>query len=368
MESTLRLTLMTPVHDDRPVFVTGNFCDWQPNLDQFKLTQTGNGHHTFAFPVGLSLPETLEYKYTKGGWDHVELSSAGEATTNRVIGSKPHNEPDIVPHWRWFGQPFNAEYLPKLVGEEFHLPQLDTVRRVTVLLPYNYDANPRPDAAPKRYPVLYMNDGQNLLGEGTGYGSWRVEEKLAILASRRRHDLIIVSIDHGDEQRIQEYTVEKTRQAGRGKGREYLKFIRETLKPVIDANLRTRPDAENTGIGGSSLGGLISLYAGMMHPDVFGRLMVFSPSLWISPKIYFDAIRFQAPVPMRVFVYGGEAESKHMVPNLERFKGSLLKQRYGGSPIDVHISVLPEGTHEEVHWSREFPRAIEWLFYGEHVA
>ncbi|GAB3642381.1 alpha/beta hydrolase-fold protein [Spirosoma arcticum] len=363
MSSSLRLELFTPVIDDRPVFVTGNFCDWSPNLDAFQMQPVGPGQYSFTFPADLSLPDVVEYKYSKGGWDHVELSSAGEPIPNRSIGSKPHDEPDIVPHWRWFGQPFNAEFLPKSVGEEFHLPQLDTNRRVTVLLPYDYEIH-----SEKRYPVLYMNDGQNLLGEGAGYGSWRVDEKMAILASRGHHELIIVTIDHGEEQRIQEYTIEKTRAAGRGRGREYLKFIRETLKPIIDTNLRTLPDAENTGIGGSSLGGLISVYAGMMHPDTFGRLMVFSPSLWISPKIYFDAIRFHAPVPMRVFAYGGAAESKYMVPNLERFKEALVRQQYGGNPIDVHLSIYPDGTHEEVHWSREFPRAVEWLFYGEHVA
>lgn len=189
---------------------------------------------------------------------------------------------------------------------------------------------------------------------------------MAILASRGRHEVILVTIDHGQEQRIQEYTVEKTRMAGRARGREYLKFIRDTLKPVIDAKLRTLPGAENTGIGGSSLGGLISIYAGLMFPDVFGRLMVFSPSLWISPKIYFEAIKFEAPSPMRVFAYGGEAESKYMVANLERFKDALVKQQHGGNPIDVYVSIYPEGTHQETHWSREFPRAIEWLFYGEH--
>ncbi|MDB5240258.1 MAG: carbohydrate esterase [Spirosoma sp.] len=363
MSSSLCLELFTPVTDDRPVFVTGNFCDWLPDLEAFQMQPVGTGQYTFTFPADLPLPETLEYKYTKGGWDHIELSSAGEPTPNRSIGTQPHNEPDIVPHWLWFGQPFNAEFLPKLVNEEFHLPQLGTNRRVNVLLPYDYENQPD-----KSYPVLYMNDGQNLLGEGTGYGSWHVEEKMAILASRRHHELIIVTIDHGEQQRIQEYTVEQTRMAGRGRGRDYLKFIRETLKPAIDKNLRTLPDAENTGIGGSSLGGLISVYAGMMHPDVFARLMVFSPSLWISPKIYFDAIRFQAPVPMRLFAYGGEAESKYMVPNLERFKVALARQQYGGNPIDIHLSIYPDGTHQEIHWSREFPLAVEWLFYGEHVA
>jgi predicted alpha/beta superfamily hydrolase len=361
MAKSLRLELYTPVIDDRPVFVSGNFNDWQPNAEGFQLRPTGDGHYVFEFPASLALPDPVEYKYTKGGWDHVELNSAGEGVQNRVMVSRAHDEPDIVPHWRWFGKPFNDELVPRLYGEELYMPQLNTDRRINVLLPYDYEANPD-----KRYPVLYMNDGQNLVGEGNGYGSWRVEEKMAILANRQHHELIVVSIFHGEEQRIQEYTVDKTRHAGYGRGREYLKFIRETLKPVIDTDLRTLPDAEHTGIGGSSLGGLISIYGGLMYPQTFGRLMVFSPSLWISPKIYFDAIKFEAPVPMRVFVYGGEAESKYMVPNLERFKDSLQKQQYGGNPIDVHLSVLPEGTHEEVHWSREFPRAVEWLFYGEH--
>lgn len=361
MASSLRLELYTPVLDDRPVFVTGNFCDWLPDLDAFQMQSVGPGQYVYEFPAELLIADPVEYKYTKGGWDHVELSSTGESITNRSIRLEPHTEPDIVPHWRWYGQPFDSAFLPKLVGEEFHLPQLDTNRRVNILLPYDYDADPT-----KRYPVLYLNDGQNLFGEGAGYGSWYVEQKMAMLASRCRHDVILVTIDHGEEQRIKEYTVERTRMAGRGQGREYLKFICDTLKPTIDANLRTLPDAENTGIGGSSLGGLISIYAGLMHPDVFGRLMVFSPSLWISPKIYFDAIRFQAPVPMRVYVYGGEAESVYMVPNLERFKEALVRQQYGGNSIDVYVSVYPEGTHQEAYWSREFPRAIEWLFYGEH--
>lgn len=362
MPNPLRLQLFTPVQDDRPVFVAGNFNDWNPTDERFRMQPTEPGQYEFVFPADLALPETIEYKYNKGGWDQVELSSSGEGVPNRAIGSEPHDESDIVPHWRWFGQPFNAEFLPKLVGDEFYLPQLGTDRRVNVLLPYDYESHPE-----KRYPVLYMNDGQNLLGEGSGYGSWRVDEKMAILASRRRHNLIVVTIDHAEAERIREYTVEKTRMAGDARGREYLKFIRDTLKPAVDTNLRTLPNTENTGIGGSSLGGLISVYAGLMHPDVFGRLMVFSPSLWISPKIYFDAITFKAAVPMRVFVYGGAAESKYMAPNLERFKDALVKQHYGGNPIDVYLSIYPDGTHEERHWSREFPRAVEWLFYGEHV-
>ncbi len=362
MLTSLHVALYTPVLDDRPVFISGSFNGWHPCADGYQLQQTGPGHYEFTFPEGSPLPNTLDYKYTKGGWDHVELDSTGAARTNRSLATQPHTEPDLVPHWRWFGQEFNPDQMPRLLGDEWYLPQLGNSRRVHVLLPYDYEANPD-----KKYPVLYLHDGQNLFGEGAGYGSWRVDQKMAILASRRRHDVILVTIDHGEDQRIKEFTVEQTRMAGRGHGRQYLKFICETLKPFVDTSFRTLSDPENTGIGGSSLGGLISIYGGLLHPHVFGRMLVFSPSLWISPKIYFDAIRFSASVPVRAYIYGGAAESAYMVPNLERFKESLVKQQYGGHPIDVYLSVYPEGTHEESHWSREFPRAVEWLFYGEHV-
>ena len=356
----LRLELLTPVIDDRPVFVTGNFCDWNPNVDLFQLQSTKSGNYTIEFPTDFSLPDVIEYKYTRGGWDHVELSGAGEGIANRILLTGTDCQQDYAPHWRWFGSPFKPEYLPieEILSTEFGSPELGTSRRVTVILPHDYQQNPD-----KRYPVLYLNDGQNLVGAGVGYGSWGIEQKMAVLASRHHHEVILVSIDHGRENRINEFTIGKTRMGGKGRGRSYLDFVAKTLKPVIDVYLRTLPDSEHTGIGGSSLGGLISIYGGLLRPNVFGRLMVFSPSLWISPKIYFDAIQFKTLASMRVYVYGGEAESSYMVPNLQRFQDSLLKQCYNGQPIDIHLSVDPAGTHQETHWGREFPAALEWLFY-----
>ncbi len=358
-----RLELYTPVTDDRPVYVTGDFCDWLPDLEPLQLQPLGGGHYALTFPEELSLPDQFAYKYTRGGWEHVELDYDGEPVGNRTAVREAGFASDVVSHWRWFGHAYNADFLPTVVrvSQEFELPQLAANRPIHVLLPYDYE-HTEADETPKRYPVLYLHDGQNLFGEGAGFGSWEVDHKMAILAARHHHDVILVSIDHGDSERIQEFTLERTR-AGRGKGRHYLHFIAELLKPHIDANFRTLPDAANTGIGGSSLGGLISLYGGLMFPEVFGKLLVFSPSLWISPKIYFDAIRFQAHQPVKVYVYGGEAESVYMVPNLQRFKDSLLKQQYG-APIDLHLSVDPEGLHQEAHWGREFPKAVEWLFYG----
>ncbi|MBD2699005.1 carbohydrate esterase [Spirosoma sp. BT702] len=358
MSSSLRLELTTPDNDERPVYVSGNFCDWLPDIDVFQMTPVGPGQFIYEFPGDLPLPDQLEYKYTRGGWDHVELDAFGGPVPNRTALRTNDVRREYVPHWRWFGGPFNPAYLPRieLLGDTFKVPTIDRFRRVHALLPHDYDESD------KRYPVLYLHDGQNLFGGGAGYGSWEIDQKMAILAARHHHEVILISIDHANDERIREFTFHRTR-AGNGRGQFYLDFIRHTLKPIVDRSFRTLPDTANTGIGGSSLGGLISLYAGLMHPNVFGRLMIFSPALWISPKIYFDAIRFQAPVPMKIYAYGGEQESKYMVPNIQRFKDSLIRQQYVGNPINLHLSVDPEGTHQEVHWSREFPKAIEWLFY-----
>ena len=338
MASPLRLELTTPVLDDRPVFVSGNFCEWLPDLAPFQMQSVGPGQYVYDFPPDLQLPNKLEYKYTRGGWDHVELDASGEGVPNRTVLRTVDIKREYVPHWRWFGRPFNPILLPKieLLGDSFQVPSVNQRRRVHVLLPHDYENSA------KHYPVLYLHDGQNLFGGGAGYGSWEIDQKMAILAARHHHEVILISIDHAHDERIREFTFHRTR-AGTGKGQYYLDFIRRTLKPLVDRTFRTLPDAANTGIGGSSLGGLISIYAGLMHPDVFGRLMVFSPSLWISPKIYFDAIRFQAPVPMKIYAYGGEKESSYMVPSIQRFNETVSRQRRDGHPIDVHLSVDPDG-------------------------
>ncbi|WP_266369165.1 alpha/beta hydrolase [Tellurirhabdus rosea] len=350
--------LQTPEGDDRPVYVSGNFCRWYPDVPVFQMQPTAPGAYELVLPDGLALPDLIEYKYNRGGWDSVELSNTGEGVHNRTLSVTEGTATDYVPHWRLSGRPFNPEFLPKveLLSDEFDVPQLQTTRRINVLLPYDYHETD------KQYPVLYLHDGQNLFGEGVGFGSWNIDQRMAVLAARRRHEVILVSIDHGEEERIKEFSPYRTR-FGRGKGRQYLEFIARTLKPAVDARYRTRSDHASTGIGGSSMGGLISIYAGLMYPDVFGRLMIFSPSLWLSPKIYFDAIHFHKAEQTKVYIYGGEAESTYMVPNIQRLHDAVRRQGIDDESIQFEVSVDPAGEHNEAHWSREFPKAVEWLFY-----
>lgn len=248
----------------------------------------------------------------------------------------------------------------EVLSETFDIPQLNKSRRVHVLLPHNYYEKPE-----ERYPVLYMMDAQNLFGEGSAYGNWEIDSSLTHLAEEDKANVIIIAIDHGEEDRIQEFSPYDNPRLGKGLGYLFLKFVTETLKPHVDATYRTKPERLNTGMGGSSVGGLLSIYAALMFPHVFGRLMIFSPSLWISQRIYFDAIHFFEPFETRIYLYAGGKEGANMLPNVERLQKTLHNQGFGYKRVKIKTSIDPEGEHNEEQWKKEFPIALRWLFFEE---
>ncbi|MBO0947467.1 alpha/beta hydrolase [Fibrella forsythiae] len=351
---TLHLDLYTPAHDDRPVFVTGNFCGWATDTDTLQLHPAGDGRYNIGLPVDEGWPETIEYKYYRAGEGGLELNEQGELTDNRRIARSTTAVQDEVPYWQWDGSSINSAFLPIEQTLYVEYPGCDRPRRVQIALPYDYETSG------EAYPVLYINDGQNLLGEGEGYGSWLTECRLAQLATRKHHGVIVVAIDHAGEGRLREYTVEKVKPT-LGEGRTYLDFVVNTLKPAIDANFRTLSDAAHTGMGGSSLGGLITIWAGLLYPDVFGRWLVFSPALWISPGVYRAAAQRKLERYTKVYLYGGESESTYMVPSLTRFQRNLRCVAEACSYLQTSID--PDGLHEEKRWSIELPKAISWLFF-----
>lgn len=326
------------------------------------LKKISTGKYRYRFPADLKLPVPLEYKYNKGGWDDEELDIYGNKTANRVIDEPEGWIYDNVPRWRSGGMDYNPKYLPqiKLVDDDFEMPQLGKKRRIWALLPYDYDQSPL-----TRYPVLYLQDAQNLFDESNPFGTWGIDKKLAVLAEKGAHKVIVVGIDHGDKERIDEFSpFSGGKIGGKGEGKNYVHFLADTLKPHIDKQFRTHADRDHTGIGGSSMGGLISIYAGLMKPEIFGRLMVFSPSLWAAPKIYFNAIQFFNPFETKIYLYAGGQESRDMLPNVQRFKAALANQGLDSSRLAFKISYDPQGKHQESRWGAEFPMALEWLFFG----
>jgi predicted alpha/beta superfamily hydrolase len=245
-----------------------------------------------------------------------------------------------------------------VVSESFEIPQLEKHRKVYALLPNDYFKTN------KRYPVLYLQDAQNLFNEHNPFGNWAIDKHLRDMFLEDKGDIIVIAIDHGGSERIQEYSPYFHRQFGKGQGIHYADFIINSLKPHIDENYRTLPGREHSGIGGSSMGGLISAYIGIVHPTVFSKLMIFSPSFWFSDEIYFDAFKYDYTLPMRMFIYAGDKESKYMTKHIHQFKNALDRGGWFHEEINNYKLVInPEGDHSEKHWSKVFPSAVKWLFF-----
>lgn len=354
------LEVETQVKDERPVFITGDFCNWNPASPEFIMEKVEDGKFRFDLDKIPDVSGKCEYKYTKGGWDHVELDVFGNSPKNRLF-KKDEVETDFVPLWRKNGYtPLYKDTMPQVevFSEAFEIPQLKRTRKITVLLPSDYHKNTE-----VRYPVLYMNDAQNLFGQGSAYGNWEIDKRISLLKKQGGQDVIIVALDHGETTRNSEYSPYKTPKTHvKGEGMRYATFIVRTLKPLIDAKYRTKPERQFTGIGGSSMGGLISIYTGMMYPEQVGRLMVFSPALWTSPKIYFDAVEFFNPLDTKIYIYGGGKESSTMFSNIEKLIEAIESQGFSSEKIQIKSELDPEGEHNEKRWGKEFPKAMQWLF------
>lgn len=355
----MRFELYTEEKDDRPVFITGNFNRWNPKDYNFQLKQLDPSHYFIEIEDQM-LSEEIEYKFTKGGWENVELDQYGNITPNRKVKKSVGKTSDSVQKWRLNWGPFKEEYYPiaEVISENFYIPQLDRHRKVWALLPYDYHKTD------KRYPVLYLQDAQNLFNEGSGFGNWEIDKKLSILAEYGRGDLIIIAIEHGSEERIKEYIFDNDHVANGSEGKKYIRFIADTLKPFVDENYRTKKDRNNTGIGGSSLGALISIYSGFLYPEVYSKLLIFSPSLWVEPNNNFPMMNFRVPFKTKIYLYGGGQEGSKMVKRIHVFEEYLKRwEEKKLFDFEFKTNINPEGTHNEFYWSQEFPRAIEWLFY-----
>jgi predicted alpha/beta superfamily hydrolase len=235
-----------------------------------------------------------------------------------------------------------------LVWSDFYSPELDNHRDALVYLPPSYAYSDRP------YPVLYMHDGQNLFDSGTSFAGheWHVDETMEMLAGEGI-EAIIVGLNHGYDQRVAEYN--PFSQHGDGRGERYLQFLSQTVKPVIDHDFRTLKDRAHTGIMGSSMGGLISLYGFFYHPQTFGFAGVMSPALWIGGGAIDDAVEAAPFVPGKLYVDNGTRE-----PSARRLNALLLRKGYRAD-VDLRYVVEDDGEHTENAWARRLPDALRFL-------
>ena len=253
-------------------------------------------------------------------------------------------------------KPPTAQPSMSLHPNQLDMPGLNRKRQIRMYLPPGYATSN------KRYPVLYMHDGQNLFDNATAYaGEWNVDETLNALAKEGKLELIVVGIDNGQDKRMTELNPWTHAEFGSGEGRQYMDFVVKTVKPLIDSTYRTLPDRANTGVMGSSMGGLISHYAVNQYPDVFSKAGVFSPAYWTAGD---DMLKFagasKARGDARLYLLMGEKEGQSMVRDVRRMHMELKKLQH---PEANHwLKVVPGAEHNEAFWSREFREAVLWMF------
>jgi predicted alpha/beta superfamily hydrolase len=237
------------------------------------------------------------------------------------------------------------------VWNGFHSPQLKNRRDIWVYLP------PSAAAGGRRYPVLYMQDGQNLFDRALiPDGEWQVDETIEAL-SGEGIEAIVAGIAHIPAARSVEY-------APHAWGEDYLAFVVETLKPVIDADFPTRPEREHTGILGSSYGAQISLYGFFRYPDVFGKAGAFSPAWWRDRRKTWAFLRDAPFAPGRVYIDTGTAETavdpEGYVRDARRLRDLIEAKGY---VRDRDLLYVEEegGIHHETAWARRLPAALRFL-------
>jgi len=274
-------------------------------------------------------------------------SQTGQESGEKLIAELEAN----LPHPRLrLHRAFASKYLPD-------------ARDVIVYLPPGYE-----DDSHQAYPVLYLHDGQNLFDGRTSFvkgKTWQVREHAdAAIEAGEVEPLIIVGIYNTGDRRLAEYTHEHNRQMEGGEADAYGNLVIHELMPWIAGNYRVRHDRHATGMGGSSLGALVTLYLGLRHPQHFGKLAVLSPSVWWGNKSILGQLNEHAPQIWdrpRIWLDVGDREGSRAVRDVEHLARRLKANGWRGSET-MHFEKVRGGTHDEASWAARVRPMLKFLF------
>jgi predicted alpha/beta superfamily hydrolase len=250
----------------------------------------------------------------------------------------------------------------------FHSRILNNDRDLVIYLPPGYESSKK-----RRYSVLYLHDGQNLFDGATSFipgKEWRVDETAELLISAGKIDpIIIVGINNAGSARSDEYTPTRDEKykVG-GKADLYGRMLIEELKPFIDSTYRTRKDAGHTGLGGSSLGGIVSLYLGLKYPDVFGRIAAVSPSVWFANKqIVFFVEALKSKPKTRIWLDMGTKEGRTAEEALQSVSDArllkwMLQKKGWKLGKDLNYFEAEGAEHNEIAWAARVDQILKFLF------
>ncbi len=358
---TINITqIPTNTPQSAAIYMPSSLNSWNAAGNQ--IQDLGNGHYQIIIPEGTG---TVEYKFTRGSWATVEGNANGGFLPNRSFTFTGNPQAINVTILSWEdlgGSSSTAASNVYIMSMSFYMPQLNRYRKIWLYLPPDYYTTT------KTYPVLYMQDGQNLFDNATSFsGEWQVDETLNSLFQQGNYGAIVLGIDNGGSERLNEYSPWNNPSYGGGQGDLYSQFVAETLKPYIDLNYRTKPESQYNAVLGSSMGALISSYIGAKYPNTFQKVGNFSSAYWFAKPqlINYITTNTQNYNSSRMYFVAGTNESTSMVPDNNDVKNAFQNKQL--SSLNTQTKYDNYGTHSESYWRGEFAAAYLWLFQNESL-
>lgn len=352
---TITATIPSDTPAENSIYIAGSFQGYKPTV-ALKMDKTGD----YTYTVTIQSVTQINYKILCGkSWDNVEMAADGQDISDRTASTANPTVNITVEKWKSTDViPMSYTYIDEALDFE---PYLSGSRNIWVYLPKDYTTN-----TGKSYPVLYMHDGQNVFEQGD-FGTWEAHKAFEALQDKGKEVGIVVAINNGAG-RMSEYTpFPNTSNAPIAKGDEYLQAIINVIMPYINANYRTLTGPENTGIAGSSLGGLISYYAGLKHPDVFGRIGAMSPSFWYCKNDLSDYVNNWTAdantAKARIYFICGDSEGSNpssMITDMQEFYDKTKSK--GFLENNLKHEVVVGGAHNEASWAAQIERVYDFIF------
>src|SRR4030095_17014016 len=343
--------------DDTSVYITGSVEPlgmWNPG----KVKMEPKGSHTWTKEIQISRPLSIEYKYTLGSWEREGADANGSPLSNFATNvSQDKVVRDTVLFWT--KGPRQRVVHGQITGTVKYHRALKGAgikdRDLIVWLPPGYEAD-----TSRRYPVIYMHDGQNVVDPATSaFGvDWSIDETADDLIKKKSIEPVIVVGIYNTSDRMKEYTPGD-------KGTAYMEFIVKTVKPLIDSTYRTRPDRKNTIVGGSSAGGIISFMLVWEHPDIFSKAICMSPAFKTPTSMgagwdYAKVVATATGKKKNVFFYidnGGVGLESQLQPGVDEMITALKSTGYQEGK-DFSVVIDPTAKHSEADWAKRFPNAL----------
>ena len=300
----------------------------------------------------------LQYKANRGNDNSYESDFEGFGIQNRMLNVISDTVVNIhVEGWAdLIKRKHTASKNVRILFDSLFVKSLKTKKQISIYLPPSYLKSK------KKYPVIYMNDGQVLFDKAyTDDGNeWNLDEVMDTLNTIKKGEFIIIGISSA-ENRFPEYSPYETNKLKNPKGKLYLSFIINELLPYINKNFRTKTGPENTAIGGSSMGGLISYYAAIEYPAIFGSAAVFSPAYWNSisvDSLKKETINKTGLIKSKIFLYGGGSEGVAGLPSTLIELQQILSKN---PSIKTKLVINDIGKHEDKYWTQPFKEFVLWL-------